>query len=85
MIAISEGVILLKPRQPDPEVRAEAEAFSAEVDEYRAYVTRPRPRRITPPPNTPNYSPKTRRAWKPRRVLILLFWLGAILWVAHLI
>ena len=79
----------MKRRQPDPEVRAEAEAFSTEVDEYRAYVTRPRPRRsITPPPNppnSPNYSQKTRRAWKPRRVLILLFWLGAILWVAHLI
>ena len=65
------------------------EDFDAEVRDYRAYVTRPRPRRsITPPPNTPNspnYSQKTRRAWKPQRVLILLFWLGAILWVAHLI
>lgn len=61
------------------------EDFDAEVREYRAYVTRPRHRPASPtaPPIPRSYT--TRRVFQPRRALLLLFWLGAICWVAHLI
>ena len=58
------------------------EDFDAEVRDYRAYVTRPRHRPASPP--APR-SHTTRRVFHPRRALLLVFWLGAICWVAHLI
>ncbi len=74
----------MKHRRPDPEVQAEAEAFSAEVDEYRAYVTRPRPRPPQPQQPPMIHTCPTRRVFQPRRVLLLLLGLGAVLWIAHI-
>ena len=64
------------------EIPLAVEDFDVEVREYRAYVTRPRHRPASP---SVSRSHTTRRAFQPRRALILVFWLGAICWVAHLI